>query len=233
VDPVAARALAAVRREIGRRAAAGEDDPALAMGRVAADMEADPADRALLGEAERARWRLDMPEEGERPAGARAGRERRAAVAHRALGELILAGELVPDGPSRVRLPGFGRSTWRAIALLRGGAGGPHARWAAAVAAEPGADLGEAAPPFLRGLRAPPELADAAARLHALEAVRQDARNVLLTGTASMGAAIEAGEEAAARSLRRDCDVLEARIAELDAAIATAWDDGARMAAAS
>jgi hypothetical protein len=233
VDRVAVRALAAIRREVGHRAAAGEEDAGLAMDRVAAALEADPAGRALLDEAERRRWPLDAPETGERPAGARAGRERRAAAAHRALGELVLAGELVPDGPSRVGLPGFGRSTWRAIALLREGAAGPPARWAAALAAGPAADLGEAAPPFLRSLEPPAGLAPAAARLHALEAHRQDARDALLRASASMGAAIEAGNDRGARSLRRDCDELEARIARLDAAIAAAWDDGLRRAGVS
>jgi hypothetical protein len=232
VEPVAARALAAVRREVGRRAAAGDEDAALAMDRVAAALEAEPADRALLARAERRRRPLDEPEEGEPPLGARAERERRAAAAHRALGELLLAGELVPDGPAAVRLPGFGRSTWRAIALLRRGAAGAPARWAAALAAEPAADLGEAAPPFLRGLAPDPALARVVARVHALEAVRQDARNALLTATASMGAAIEAGSEAGARSLRRECDELEAGIGELDAAIAAAWDEGVRLAGA-
>jgi len=233
VDPVAVRALAAIRREVGRRAAAGDEDAGMAMDRVAAALEADPADRALLDEAERRWWPLDAPESGERPAGARADRERRAAAAQRALGELLLAGELVPDGPSRVGLPGFGRSTWRAVALLRAGAGGAPARWAAALAAGPASDLGEAAPPFLRGLEPPAGLAPAAARLHALEALRQDARDALLRSSASMGAAIEAGNDASARALRRDCDELQARIAGLDAAIAAAWDEGLRRAGVS
>lgn len=231
MDPVATRALAAVRREIGRRAAGGEEDAALEMDRVAAELEADPGDRAVLDAAERARRRFDEPDEGERPAGARADRGRRAAAAYRALGELLLSGELVSDGPTRVGLPGFGRSTWRAIALLREGGEGPPARWAAALAAEPAADLGEAAPHFLRALAPDPSLAHAAARVHALEAVRQDARNALLTASASMGAAIEAGSHEGARALRRECDELEAGIAELDAAIAAAWDEGVDMAA--
>jgi len=230
VDPVAVRALAAVRREIGRRAAAGEDDPALPADRVVADLEADPAARHALDEAARARDRYDPPDAGERLAGGRADRRRRAGAAHDALGRLVLAGELVPDGPSRVCLPGFGRSTWRAIALLRTGAAGPPARWAAALCAEPAADLREAAPEFLRGLRAAPALAPAAARVHALEAARQDARNALLTASASAGAAMDAGNEAGARVLRDDCAALEARIAEVDAATALAWDDGVRRA---
>ncbi len=139
--PVAGRVLAAARREVGRRAAAGRDDPSLEIEALAAALEADPADRATLARAEAARRRSELFEAGP-PAGARALRERRAAEVHRAAGELLLAGRLVADGAGRVRLPGFGGSTWRAIGRLRAGAGGPERRLAETVAAEPAADLG-------------------------------------------------------------------------------------------
>jgi hypothetical protein len=132
-----------------------------------------------------------------------------------------------------VRLPGFGGSTWRAIALLRGGANGPERLLAEAVAAEPGADLGEAAPAFLRGLRADRRLLEPARRLHVLEAVRQDGRAALLSAEAALAAAVETGNEPGARLLRDDLAALGARIAEIDAAIGLAWEDGVRQAAAA
>ncbi len=222
---MAARLLAAARRETGRRAGAGRDDPSLEVDALAAALEADPADRAALEQAETAR----RPQEllpAEPPSGARALRERRAAEAHRAAGELLLVGELVPDGPGRVRLPGFGGSTWRSIALLRGREAGPARLLAEAVAAEPGADLGDAAPAFLRGLRPERRLLEAARRIHILEALRQDARGALLSAEAALATAVEAGHEDSARLLRDDCAALDARIAEIDAAIEAAWEDG-------
>jgi hypothetical protein len=229
---VAVRLLAAARRETGRRAGAGRDDPALELDALAAALEDDPSDRTALAAAETARRREDLVE-ADPPSGARALRERRAAEAHRAAGELILAGELVPDGPGRVRLPGFGGSTWRSIALLRGGVSGPARLLAEAVAAEPGADLGDAAPEFLRGLRLDRRLVDAARRIHVLEALRQDARDALLSAEAALAAALEAGHEDSARLLRDDCATLDARITEIDAAIGLAWEDGMRQAGAA
>ena len=228
--PVAALVLAAARREIGRRAAAGRGDPALEVDALAAALEADPAARAALAEAEAARRPAELFA-GE-PSGARALRERRAAEAHRAVGDLLLAGELVADGAGRVRLPGFGTTTWRAIALLRSGEQGPERRLAETVAAEPASDLGSAAPTFMGGLRADPRLLEAARLLHALEAVRQDARNALLAAAAALVAAVDAGHEDSADIVRADCAALEARIAEIDAAIEDAWRAGVRQAAA-
>jgi hypothetical protein len=201
-------------------------------GRVlAAALEADPADRAALADAEAARRATELFEAGP-PSGARALRARRAAEVHRAAGELLLAGDLVADGAGRVRLPGFGGATWRAIGLLRAGAGGAERRLAEAVAAEPGADLGAAAPAFMAGLRADPRLLDAARRIHLLEAVRQDARNALLAAEAALASSVEAGQEASARIVRADRAALGSRIAELDAAIEDAWRAGVRRAGA-
>jgi hypothetical protein len=199
---------------------------------LAAALESDPSDRAALEEAERARRPTDLLA-ADLPLGARALRERRAAEAHRAAGELILAGELVADGAGRVRLPGFGGATWRSIAVLRAGASGPERLLAEAVAAEPGSDLGPAAPPFLSGLRADPSLLGAARRLHLLEAVRQDVRNALLAAESALASAMEAGLEDSARIVRADLVALEARLAELDAAIEAAWERGLREAAAA
>jgi hypothetical protein len=138
----------------------------------------------------------------------------------------------VADGAGRVRLPGFGGTTWRAIALLRSGAQGPQRLLAEAVAAEPGDDLGPAAPPFMSGLRADPLLVESARRLHGLEALRQDARNALLAGAAALVSAVEGGHDESARLIRADCAVLEGRIAEVDAAIERTWEAGLRRAAA-
>lgn len=227
MHPAAPRALAAVRRQVGRRAEAGPPDAGLSVEQVGAALEADPADRTLLARAAEARRRSHPPERLEHPPSARTGRQDRAEEARQAVGELILAGELAADGPGRVRLPGFGASTWRAVDLLRGGgAGTPGGRWASTVAAEPAADLGDAAPPFLRGLRPEPSLTEAAARLHALEAVRQDARHTLLSAEASLAAALERGHLDSAAALRTDCEQLDARIVQIDAAIERTWRDG-------
>jgi hypothetical protein len=216
---------------VGGRAAAARDDPSLAVEGLAAAMESDAGDREALAAAELERRPTELLA-GEPPSGARALRERRAAEAHRAVGELILAGELVADGAGRVRLPGFGGTTWRAIALLRSGAQGPQRLLAEAVAAEPGDDLGPAAPPFMSGLRADPLLVESARRLHGLEALRQDARNALLAGAAALVSAVEGGHDESARLIRADCAVLEGRIAEVDAAIERTWEAGLRRAAA-
>lgn len=221
--------LAAARREIGRRAGAGRADPSIAVEALVAALEADPDDRAVLDAAEHAHRAVEFLESGP-PSGARALRERRAAEVHRAVGELILAGDLVSDGAGRVRRPGFGGTTWRAIALLRAGARGPERLLAAAVAAQPGSDLGPAAPPFLAGLRADPRLLDVARLLHALEAVRQDARVALLAAEAALAAAAERGQEDSARIVRADCASLAARIGDIDAAIESAWAAGLRQA---
>jgi hypothetical protein len=222
----AARALAAARREIGRRAGAGSDDPTMAVDRLAAAVEDDPGARRELDEAAAARRRVDRPEASWDLPGPRAAREARRAEAHHAIDELVLAGELLPDGPGRVRLPGFGATTWRALALLRAGGGGPAGRWAAAVAAEPLADLGDAAPPPLRGVRPDPRLASAAQALHAWEARRQDVRNALIAAEAALATTLEGGHAESARLLRDDLRELEEALAAADSRIARAWEAG-------
>ncbi|MGD9697027.1 MAG: hypothetical protein AB7V42_15355 [Thermoleophilia bacterium] len=230
--PAAAPALAAARRETGRLAASGTPDEGLARDALASRMEADPAVRRALDMAAADRLR-EHPADGPDPGGgARAGRARRLAEAERALDDLILAGELVPDGPGRVRLPGFGRSTWRAIAALRAGVPAAERRWARAVAAEPAADLGDAAPAFLAGLGpAEPGLAAAARELLAWEALRQDARDALIRATAAAGAALEMGHDVSLRALAADCADIEARIRSIDAEIDARWRAGERRAA--
>lgn len=229
----AVRALAAVRDEIGRRAAAGSDDAGMPAAAVAAALEARPEDRALLEAAAEERRRTDSGEDPGTDCGLRARRRRRTDEAHRALDALVLAGELVPDGPERLRLPGFGGTTWRAIAHLRAGAGGADGGWAAAVAAGPAADLGDAAPGFLRDLRPDPVRAEAARVLHAWEAARQDARHALIAASATLAGARERGDAAAARALRADCAALEARLDQVDAEIESAWERGWRLGSAA
>jgi hypothetical protein len=214
---------------VGRRAGAGQPpDPSLTLDEVASRLEEDPGDRAVLDEAAA---RAEAGEDEGAQTGPRARREGRRGAAHRATGELVLAGLLVMDGPGRVRLPGFGRSTWRAIALLRAGESGSPARWATAVAAEPAADLGDAAPAFLAGLAADRRLVALAARLHAAEAARQDARHALLMAGAALGPAVEGGSEPSVRALRADIEALDDRIGRLDAVIAAIWDAGIARAA--
>ena len=226
----AARALAAARREIGRRAGAGSDDPTMTTARLAAAVEDDPGARRELDEAAAARRRVDRPEAWWETPSPRAAREARRAEAHRAIDALLLAGELLPDGPGRVRLPGFGATTWRALALLRAGARGAEGRWAATVAAEPLADLGDAAPRALQGPRPDARLAPAAAALHAWEARRQDVRNALITAEASLATALEGGHAESARLVREDLRELEEGLAAADARIAQAWEAGLREA---
>ena len=226
----AARALAAARREIGRRAGAGSRDPTMAIDRLAAAVEDDPGARRELDEAAAERRRADRPEAWWEVPGPRAAREARRAEAHHAIDELVLTGELVLDGPGRVRLPGFGATTWRALALLRADARGAEGRWAAAVAAEPLADLGDAAPPALPGGRPDPRLASAAQTLHAWEARRQDVRNALIAAEAALATTLEGGHAESARLLRDDLRELEEALAAADSRIARAWEAGLRAA---
>lgn len=204
--------------------------PTLDAGWVVAMLEADPPTRALLDEAAAAALRED-PGEGPAPSpGARAARAARGERALAAIDHLLLRGELVADGPGRLRLPGFGAATWRAIALLREGADPAAARWAAAVTAEPAADLGEAAPPFLRGPAPDPHLSAVAIRLHSHEAHRQDARDALVRASMVVEAAVARGRPASVVAVQRDCALLEARIRDLDREIAATWEAGARAA---
>jgi hypothetical protein len=232
---VARRALDAMRRLVGGRAARGEADGGAWIRRLVERMEADPGDRDALEAASRAsvaampEWRELGP--GGRGWGARAERESRADEARAALGRLVLAGQLVEDGPERVALPGFGPATWRALAVLAkpssGGSPSPAAarRWAAAVARRPLADLGTHAPPGLVA-DADPRLAPLADRLHALDAGRQDARHALLVGEARLAGAVDGGRAEGAALLRADCEAAAARIAALDALAARLWAEG-------
>lgn len=220
--------LATARRAVADAVAAGGPEPDLTPARLVAALEADPAAREALDRAGAARRRREEPLDapGTDPRSARRGREDEAL---RAVDALLLDGELQQDGPGRVRLPGFGPSTWRALAILARDPGGPDAAWAAAVAFHPLGDLGDAAPPGLR--RAPPD-ADREAialRILAMEAHRQDLRHALIGGEASAASARERGEEASARLLDADCATLRAAIEETDAAVAVAWREGAGL----
>jgi hypothetical protein len=139
-------------------------------------------------------------------------------------------GELAADEPDRLLLPGFGPSTWRAIAVLQRGGGGPEAAWAAAVADLPLQDLGDEAPP---GLARPGDarLAEPALRLLAVEAQRQDVRNALVTAQAARATAAERGNAAGVRMLDEEAAALERALAAADAAVAAMWDEGVRAAA--
>ncbi len=184
-------------------------------------VEADPAARGDLDAAlEALRRRHPMADPaGEGP---RAARRARLDVALGAVDELLLAGELAPDGPGRVLLPGFGPATWRA--LRETGA------WAAAVAAGPLADLGDAAPPGL-SRPADPALADAARRLLARQAERQDLRDALIRAEASARHAAGRGLQDSLAALERDVGGLQAALDAADADLAALWEAGLRRAA--
>ena len=214
-------------------AAGGRPEPDLTPERLAAALEADPTAREALQRAAVARRRAEPPEEPGGATGHRSERRARADEALLAVDALLLAGELVADGPGRLRLPGFGPSTWRAIAVLRAGASGPEGAWAAAVAARPAADLGAAAPAALRGLRADPALARTAAHLLSVEAERQDARHALITAEGALAQTLARGNDAGARLVASDCEALRTAIATADAAADALWTEGLRRAAAT
>ena len=175
------------------------------------------------------RRRRDLPETAPEP-GPAAERRARADEVHHAVAALLLVGELVADEPGRLMLPGFGPSTWRAIAVLRAGGGGAEGAWAAAVAHLPLQDLGEDAPP---GLARPADarLAEAALRLLALEAQRHDVRNALVTAEASRAIAAERGNVPGARTLDEEVAALTRALEAADRAVAATWDAGVRAAA--
>ena len=139
-------------------------------------------------------------------------------------------GELAAQEPDRLMLPGFGPSTWRAIAVLQAGGSGPEGAWAAAVADLPLQDLGDEAPPGL-ARPADPRLGEAALRLLAVEAQRQDVRNALITAESSRAAAAERGNAAGVRMLEEEAAALGRALEAADAAVAAMWDDGVRAAA--
>ena len=220
---MAARLLTAARREVGRAALTAPEAPSLSAERLADAVEADPETHADLERARLGRLRSDPWEAGDPADGARAERRGRLDAARRAIDGLVLAGELVHDGPGRLRLPGFGPATWRAVTLLR--EDGADA-WARALVAEPAADLAAAAPDFLTGLARDPERNGLVQRMHAWEARRQDARDALLRALAAEATARERGLDDAARTIRADCDALEAEIRRCDDAIAAIWTAG-------
>jgi hypothetical protein len=221
--------LDALRGEVAGWAESGQGPREIAADRVARELADEPRLRPLLDAAVADEHRAD-PFGPPPPEGPRARRAARAERVHATLDALVLAGQLVLDGPGRLALPGFGPSTWRAVAALRAGAAGPEARWAAAVAREPAGDLGDAAPAALRALDAPPALAGLARRVHAWEARRQDARDALLRAAAAEASAAGRGLSDSVESLRRDAAELEAVIAAADAAVARLWDEGLRRA---
>jgi len=218
VTPIADRVLRAAREEIGRRAAAGGPPWPLDADRLAGLVEADPAARGILDAAVvEARFVHDAPDD---TPGARRARRERHDRAREAVDELLLVGELAPDGPGRVVLPGFGPSTWGALATLRAGARGPEAAWAAALVHDPLADLGDAAPAALTGVPRDPRLAPLARDVHAHEAARQDARDALLRAEAAAGHAAARGLVASLATIRADMALLGAALDDADAAVA-------------
>ena len=229
--PVAALALRAARRAVARAAAEGGGPPELSLDRIAAWLEDDPDARAALDAAAAERTRRDVTVG---PAGAGAGpaaaRRARADEVHHAVHALRLMGELAADEPGRLVLPGFGPSTWRAIAVLRDGGTEPEEAWAAAVADLPLQDLGDEAPPGL-ARPADPRLGEGALRLLAVDAQRQDVRNALVTAEASRATAAERGNQAGVRMLDEEVGALERALEAADVAVAAMWDQGVRAAA--
>jgi hypothetical protein len=205
----------------------------MAVSTLVAAVEADPRGRAFLQAAVTAARAADPWTAATRtPPSGREDREARAHEGDQAVGRLVDAGLVAADGPGRVCLPGFGRSTWRAIGVLRAPAGPSHRRWAAAVAREPLTDLGRAAPPLPPAPTPHPELVALARRVHHLEAVRQDARNALLTAEARMAEALGRGHQDSARMLREEVDGARRAIAALDLLIAEVWEVGVRAGGA-
>lgn len=213
---------------MARAAAEGGGPPELTLDRITAWLEDDPEARAALDAAAAERTRRDRPgvAAGTGPAAAR---RARADEVHHAVHALRLRGELAADEPDRLQLPGFGPSTWRAIAVLRRGGSGPETAWAAAVADLPLQDLGDEAPP---GMARPADsrLGAAALRLLAVEAQRQDVRNALVTAQSSRATAAEHGNEAGVRMLEEEAAALERALEAADAAAAAMWDSGVAAA---
>ena len=226
-SPVEHAVMALLRRDVAERAAAGVDDASQAKSTLAARLEDDQDGRTLLEESATARRLRDRL--GEDNDGPRQRRIDREAEVHAAVGQLLLEGGLVADGLDRVVLPGFGAGTWRAIASLRVGSASPSG-WEAAVAAGPAEDLGMSAPPFLLGLRPDARLAEPAARLHLLQAHRQDVRNALLVAQFATGVAIDADNVRGVESLRSEAEACARQLEVLDAEIEAAWDIGRMLA---
>jgi len=227
---LAAALLGVVRGIVAARITRGPEDAGVDLGEVEQRAAGDAEATARLDAAVEAAQTPDMRWLTPEPPGVR---ERRAARTHEvreALGLLLLAGDLAADGPERHALPGWGASTWRAVAVLvRSGDAAAHP-WEAAVARLPLADLGPGAPAPLHGLRAPPALEVPARRLLAAEAERQDLRHGLLTAATRLAAALDRGVHDAAAALADDCAQLSARIDLLDRMSALLWEDGAARA---
>lgn len=233
MTPLAARLLRAAREEVARRVAAGARGAAIDADRLAAEVAADPASHALIDAAVAAARRADPGEAPPPPPGARATRRDRVDGARAAIDELLLAGELAPDGPGRVVLPGFGPSTWRALALLRAGAGGADRAWARAIAGQPLADIGLIDPPARPTSPAGRRRARLARAVLAREAERQDLRDALLRAEAASEHAEARGLDDAVATIAADRRRLEAALAACDAAVASLWDEGRRQADAA
>jgi hypothetical protein len=137
---------------------------------------------------------------------------------------------VIPDGPERLTLPGWGPCTRRAVRALR--TRRDTAAWEAQVARVPVADLGDAAPAWLRGLPLDASLSAAAAELLVVEAHRQDVRDALLTTAARLARALDRGREQSARALEDELGRLSIALTELDEMAATRWEAGLAMAGA-
>ena len=141
----------------------------------------------------------------------------------------------MPDGPGRVRLPGFGAShlARASRSCARGAAGPERALGGGRRRASRVGDLGDEAPDFLRGLRTEPRPCwSRGPALHACEALRQDVRNALIAaGARRSPPPSRAGTTDAPPSCARTCAELEgAPGAADDGRIAGAWDAGVREA---
>ncbi len=215
-----------LRAEVARRAQIGQEDAGASTAALAALLEDDELARGPLDDAADARRRRILFDEYD--TGPRQRRVDREAEVHAAVGRLTLRAELVADGLDRVVLPGYGVGTWRAIAALREHPAGSG--WAAAVAAGPAADLGEHAPRFLRQLDPDPRLSEPAAKLHMLQAHRQDVRNALMVAEFAIGVAMEAENTQGIESLSQEAATCARQLEFLDREIDTAWADGERAA---
>lgn len=222
--PLADAVLGAARAVVAACVLADAEDVTFTAAEIAQRVDADPGARAAVDAAVAAGvWRW---EETAGPVdGARARRAARDVEIDEALTDLRLAGELVADGPGRLALPGWGPSTLRAVRALRDAPSGT-ALWEAAVARMPSADLGAAAPAWLRSLPPTPALDERARAVLSLDAHRQEIRDALLTAAARLAGMLDRGDDAAAAALSRDCARLSDALAHVDALTASQWAAG-------
>lgn len=225
---LAAAVLGAARAIVAACVLADAEDVTFTADDVVRRVDADPDARIVLDAAVTAGvWRW---EETARPVdGARARRVARAAEIDEAISDLRLAGELIADGPGRLALPGWGPATQRAVRALRDAPPGT-ALWEAEVARMPSADLGGAAPAWLRGLPATPELEGCARAVLACDADRQGIRDALLTAAARLARLLDRGDDAAADGLTQECARLGEALARTDALAASRWAAGVALA---